>query len=109
MGPEIIPVEALDQLNLAFIYIDPDDYTLMPMDGASSVTDLYARVANTKLRNPGLRTWISIGGWSFNDKGPYQSVFGKIAEDSRLSAEFAKKCVEFMDEYGFDGVDIDWE
>ncbi|KAI5198888.1 glycoside hydrolase [Aureobasidium subglaciale] len=108
MSPESIPVEALDQLNLAFIYIDPETYKLMPMDGGT-ITKLYERVANTKLRNPNLKVWISVGGWSFNDPGAYRSIFGAIAGDERLSAEFAQNCLDFMNEYGFDGVDIDWE
>lgn len=108
MAPEDIPVEALDQLNLAFIYIDPETFELMPMDGGV-ITDLYERVANTKLRNPHLQVWISVGGWSFNDPGPYRSIFGAIAGDSRLSAQFAQNCIDFMNQYGFDGIDIDWE
>jgi chitinase len=108
MQPENIPAEALDQVNLAFVYVDPQSYELMPMDGGT-ITDLYERVANLKVRNPNLQVWISIGGWSFNDPGPYRQVFTSIASDTRLSAQFAQNCVDFMNQYGFDGVDIDWE
>lgn len=108
MPPDSIPVEGLDQLNLAFIYVDPQTFELMPMDGVN-IPGLYAQLANLKVRNPYLSVWISIGGWSFNDPGPYRSVFTTIAGDNRLSARFAQNCVDFMNEYGFDGVDIDWE
>jgi chitinase len=108
MPPESIPVEALDQLNLASTYIDPKTYELMPMD-SGNIKNLYERVANTKLRNPNLKVWMSVGGWSFNDPGAYRSIFGAIAGDERLSAKFAQNCVDFMNQYGFDGVDIDWE
>lgn len=38
-----------------------------------------------------------------------QPVFGDIASDSTKSANFANKLVSFMNQYGFDGVDFDWE
>lgn len=109
MTPEEIPVEYLDQVNLAFVYIDPDSYKIVAMDDNRMATGLYARVADTKKRNPNLKVWISVGGWSFNDEGIYQSVFSTIAGSKFISELFADYLVEFMNMYGFDGVDIDWE
>ncbi|KAB8251022.1 hypothetical protein BDV35DRAFT_399858 [Aspergillus flavus] len=109
MSPEEIPIEQLDQLTLAFVYIDPKDYHIIAMDEGPTAPDLFARVANLKTRNPNAKIWVSIGGWAFNDDGPYRSVFTKVAGDSKATQILAHNLMEFMDKYGFDGVDIDWE
>ncbi|GMG36370.1 unnamed protein product [Aspergillus oryzae] len=109
MSPEEIPIEQLDQLTLAFVYIDPKDYHIIAMDEGPTASDLFARVANLKTRNPNAKIWVSIGGWAFNDDGPYRSVFTKVAGDSKATQILAHNLMGFMDKYGFDGVDIDWE
>ncbi|KAF4226516.1 hypothetical protein CNMCM6805_004439 [Aspergillus fumigatiaffinis] len=109
MTPEEIPVEYLDQVNLAFLYIDPKDYHIIAMDDGKMAPDIYARIANLKTRNPDAKIWVSIGGWTFNDPGEYQSVFSKLAKDKHAAQTFADNLMEFLDKYGFDGVDLDWE
>ncbi|KAJ9217970.1 CAZyme family GH18 [Paecilomyces variotii] len=109
MTPEEIPVEYMDQVNLAFAYIDPKGFNIIAMDDEPMATDLYARVADIKTRNPDAKVWVSVGGWSFNDAGIYQSVFTTIANSRRYSRLFATNLRDFLNKYGFDGVDIDWE
>ncbi|MBZ0281078.1 MAG: glycoside hydrolase family 18 protein [Anaerolineae bacterium] len=53
--------------------------------------------------NPNLQTLISVGGWSWSDR------FSDVALTEESRAKFAKSCVEFIKQYGFDGVDLDWE
>eukprot|EP00986_Skeletonema_menzelii_P012924 scaffold7298_cov150-Skeletonema_menzelii.AAC.24 len=51
----------------------------------------------------GAEVWPSIGGWSLSDPFPTMAA-------SELSREnFANNCVKLIEEYGFDGIDIDWE
>lgn len=108
MVSESIPVDALDQLNVTFVYINPDDYTVADMDGVSSI--FYGRLADTKTRNPDLKVWISVGRWwAFNDEGQYPSLFTDIAAPTSKTKKFAKGLSDFMNQYGFDGVDLDWE
>ncbi|KAL2813347.1 hypothetical protein BDW59DRAFT_167530 [Aspergillus cavernicola] len=108
MRPEEIPVEYLDQVNVAFVYIDPVRYKIIDMDQPTT-KDLYDRIADIKTRNPRAKLWVSVGGWTFNDPGPFQSVFTNLAEKFWLSYTFAESLMEFMDRFGFDGVDLDWE
>lgn len=75
---------------------------------SSNQPDLYTRFTGLKAQKPGLQTWISIGGWTFNDPGPTQKVFSNIAASSSAQAAFSASLIAFMDQYGFDGVDIDW-
>ncbi len=56
-----------------------------------------------KEQNPDLQTLISIGGWTWSSK------FSDVALTDESRKKFATSCVAFMKQYGFDGLDIDWE
>ena len=65
MYPEAIPASAYTHLNFAFAFIDPGSFAVAPM--SDSDTSLYQRFTRLKDSNPGLQTWISVGGWSMNE------------------------------------------
>ena len=54
-------------------------------------------------RHPGLQTLISVGGWTWSGS------FSDAALTPASRALFATSCADFMETYGFDGIDIDWE
>lgn len=59
-----------------------------------------------------LETWISVGGWSFNDdtNSPNtRTAFSDMASTAANRQTFIRSLMNFMSNYGFDGVDIDWE
>lgn len=64
----------------------------------------FARLAELKKQYPHLKTLISIGGGGRGSK--YFSNAGLTAESRQ---RFANSAVAFMRQWGFDGVDIDWE
>jgi chitinase len=105
MVPEDIPIGAFSHLNAAFLYIDPNSFLVTPME--TNHIDLYSRVTGLKQYDPLLKTWISIGGWSFND-APTQNVFSNLAASSSAQSAFFSSLISFLSQYGFDGVDIDW-
>lgn len=51
----------------------------------------------------GVKVLISIGGWTLSDK------FSSIAGTPTKRAQFAKSCIDLVNTYHIDGVDIDWE
>ena len=63
----------------------------------------FAVLDSLKLENPDLKILISLGGWTrstwFSDAA--------LTEESRR--RFAESAVDFVKEFGIDGVDIDWE
>lgn len=72
-------------------------------------TSLFAATTDLKSRNPALKVFISIGGWTFSDNDTAtQPLFGEISADAFKRQDFADKAIKFMDTYGFDGLDIDW-
>lgn len=106
--PEDLLVGAYTHLYYSFAFIDPNSYAVAPM--ADNDKDLYPRFTGLKQYNPGLETWISIGGWSFNDPDqPTKNVFSTLAGSTAAQNSFFKSLINFMSTYGFDGVDIDWE
>ncbi|QLH37553.1 MAG: glycoside hydrolase family 18 protein [Parachlamydiaceae bacterium] len=56
-----------------------------------------------KKKYPHLKTLIAIGGWTLSDR------FTDIALTPESRLKFARSVVQFMHQYGFDGIDIDWE
>ncbi|CAG8092001.1 unnamed protein product [Penicillium salamii] len=107
MGPGEIPVNMLTHLNIAFGYITPDDYRITNMDGVSP--NLYRIVGDLKQRNPDLKILIALGGWTFNDPGKWQSVFPTMVSTKANRQKFIQNLLGFLSEYGYDGVDFDWE
>lgn len=80
----------------------------MDAKGAS----LYARLTALKSKQPGLQTCISVGGWSFNDATNTpntQTAFSDMVSSAGNRQAFIVSLRNFMQTYGFDGVDIDWE
>eukprot|EP01083_Nonionella_stella_P208071 755346_1 len=55
------------------------------------------------VKDAGAEIWPSIGGWSLSDPFPV------MAKNPTSRANFATKCIELIEDYGFDGIDIDWE
>lgn len=74
----------------------------------SSQAALYGSFTALKSINPSLQTWISIGGWSFNDPGATETTFSTLAGSASAQASFFSSLLTFLQTYGFDGVDIDW-
>ena len=51
----------------------------------------------------GHKIYPSLGGWTLSCNFP------SIAADPVKRKHFAEECVALIDEYGFDGIDLDWE
>jgi chitinase len=75
----------------------PGDVWEQPLKGS------FNQLRKLKQRYPHLRTLISAGGWTLSD------AFSDIAASSNARQSFAVSCVSFVTNYGFDGVDLDWE
>lgn len=74
--------------------------SLIAMSGDTRLTQVVqkAHVVGTKVL-------ISIGGWS----GSSNSTFEPMAANATSRAAFVSNVVTFVNNYGLDGVDIDWE
>ena len=105
--PEQIPVGIYTHINFAFATIDPKTFQVQP-DAAADISN-YRRLALLKKKDPDLKIFIAIGGWTFNDPGPTRMVFSDLAASVPRQDAFIKSLISFMSTYDFDGVDLDWE
>ncbi len=111
-----IPADKLTHINYAFAnisgegecvlgdaYADTDKF----YDGDSwddgAKRGSFHQLELLKAAHPKLRTLISVGGWTWSGK------FSDVALTAASRAKFVSSCVTFMKQWGFDGIDIDWE
>ena len=103
-----IPIDSISHLNVAFGYILPDTFTIAPMPGVHIET--IKNITAIKQRAPGLQIWLSLGGWTYSDNDTNtQPVWGDVVRTPASRAQFITNLASFMTEWGFDGVDLDWE
>lgn len=107
VAPEDLNLDGFTHMNFAFSFFDPSSFEITPMD--SNGASLYSRFTALKSKKSSLQTWISVGGWSFTDPGPTQTAFSEMTSTSGNRQKFISGLIRFMDTYGFDGVDLDWE
>lgn len=101
-------MSALTHINFAFAFVDPGTYAIVPMDSRTP-TSLFSETTDLKVKNPGLKVFISVGGWTFSDNGTVtQPLLGEISRDAGKTTKFVNQVLNFMSTYGFDGLDLDW-
>lgn len=110
-----IPGDKITHINYAFVNISDEGECILgdewgdtqfPYPGDAEDQALKGNFNQLKLlkeANPGLQTLFSVGGWSWSEK------FSDVALTEASRAKFAASCVAFMKQYGFDGIDLDWE
>lgn len=104
--------------------VDPYCDTFLPMKYAdnfaagTNITDPYdgntytghlAALRAVKAKYPGLKTIISIGGWTIYNQGTPAAKFSTMIEQASTRKEFIDSALLFTKKYGFDGIDIDFE
>jgi len=105
--PEMIPRGVYSIINFAFATIDPVTFEVLP--SSPEDVDLYGRLTALKQHDPGLKVFIALGGWTFNDEGPTMTTFSDISRSEANQRKFFKSLIAFLHKYDFDGVDLDWE
>lgn len=111
-----IPADKLTHINYAFANIGPDGkialgdpyadidkfYTGDSWD-AGSLRGNFNQLQRLKEKHPHLQTMISVGGWTWSSR------FSDVALTESSRQLFVSSTIDFMQDYGFDGIDIDWE
>jgi chitinase len=109
-APEDLDLTGMTHINFAFSFFNPSTFQITPMD--ANAASLYSRFTALKAKRPGLQTWLSVGGWSFNDATNIpntQNAFSNMVGSAANRQAFINSLRNFMQTYGFDGIDIDWE
>lgn len=61
-----------------------------------------------KAHDNGAKALIAVGGWSYQDV-PLENTFVEATNTDEKIRKFGDAIVKLCEEYGFDGVDMDWE
>lgn len=103
--PSQINTKGLTHLFYAFVFFDPDTFQMIAMhpDDVTQYTEFTALASNS------LQTWVAVGGWSFSDPGPTHTAWSDMVSTSGNRAAFIASLLNFMEMYGFQGADLDWE
>ena len=64
----------------------------------------FQRTVELKKVNPNLKVTIAIGGWNQGSQ-----KYSEMARDADSRKKFVKSVLKMLREYGFDGLDLDWE
>lgn len=109
-----IPWDKVTHINYAFAKIEDGKIAIndtwaaieKPFDGDTWQTPIrghFGQFIKYKELYPHVKTLVSVGGWTLS------TYFSDVALTQESRELFAKSCVDFIREYQFDGVDIDWE
>lgn len=110
-----IPAENLTHVIYAFAKISSEGEVTMfdpfaaveksyPGDSwDESIRGNFKQLQLLKAKYPHLKTLIAIGGWTLSDP------FSQMASTPSSRQKFISSAIDFMQTYGFDGIDIDWE
>ncbi|KJZ72644.1 hypothetical protein HIM_08003 [Hirsutella minnesotensis 3608] len=117
--PQLMPTKSITHVIYAFANISSDG-TVQSSDpwadvGRRYVDDKDEKGNNAygcikqlylqKKENRGLKTLLSVGGWSASKHGQFSTA--AATDESRK--RFAKSAVKLVTDWGMDGLDVDWE
>lgn len=97
-GGKVLPDPAyVTHINYAFGHVD-STFSKVVIDRENRLRE----IVGLKSAAPHLKVLLSIGGWGSGN-------FSEMAADERCRSLFARDCKRVVDEFGLDGIDIDWE
>jgi chitinase len=95
--PSTIPYEKLTHINYAFLLPNPDG-TFKSLLNTWTLGNLISLA-----HQHGVKVLISVGGWGLD------AEFEDLAASQTGRETFARELVKIVEQYQFDGADIDWE
>lgn len=102
--PEDIDPSLCTHVNYGFSVLDPNTLLMKPHDTWADLDNkFYEKVV--ALKKKGVKVLMAIGGWNDSEGNKYS----RMVNDASARARFIAQAVEFIEEYGFDGLDLDWE
>lgn len=97
-----IQYDVLTNINYAFA-IPKADGTLMPLENEQIAKKIISNAHENHVE-----VFIAVGGWSYHDV-PLESTFMEATETEAKRTSLVNSIVQMCEQYGFDGVDMDWE
>ncbi|UJR33016.1 hypothetical protein I4U23_020476 [Adineta vaga] len=108
--PDHIEPSLCTHIHVAFALINPKTLKIEPSEKHDThftdifETPLYLRLYKLKRFKPSLKLLIAVGGWTARSE-----AFNNILTNSSTRTTFIRQTKEFLREWNFDGIDLDWE
>lgn len=102
--PEDIDANICTHIVYGFAVLSYDELTIKTHDSWADIDNkFYERVVDYKKK--GIKVSLALGGWndSAGDK------YSRLVRNPSARARFIKHALEFLERFGFDGLDLDWE
>ncbi|KAK6349894.1 hypothetical protein TWF696_006154 [Orbilia brochopaga] len=123
--PNMLHAEQFTHILLCFLVIDPTTGEVVMLDGPGdtqvnleqgttdwgtgategTVKGMVGELFKMKQEYRNLKTMLSVGGWTASSDGK----FNKALSTPESRALFASSAVKFVNDFGMDGLDVDWE
>lgn len=102
--PEDIDAHLCSHIVYGFAVLNRETLTIQPHDSWADLDNhFYERVVT--YRSKGIKVSVAIGGWndSAGDK------YARLVRSAAARSHFVRNVIDFMEKYGFEGLDLDWE
>ncbi|KAJ7244646.1 glycoside hydrolase superfamily [Mycena haematopus] len=102
-------------LNMDIMQLDTTHYThvhfaFLDLTSTFDVdTSQYQDQFNKFVKLTGIKRVASFGGWAMSTDPDTYTIFRDAVSSSANQQKFASNLVDFVEQHGLDGVDIDWE
>ena len=105
--PEDIDPALCTHIIYGFATLNPSEGIMQVFDSWADTDEygpnLYAKV--TAFKKKGIKVLIGLGGW--NDS--LGSKYSQLVNNPSARKRFVDRAIAFIEKYGFDGLDLDWE
>ncbi|XP_038698203.1 class V chitinase CHIT5b-like [Tripterygium wilfordii] len=90
--------------HIYYAFVSPNNVTFKFEESISTASLLREFTTTLHSKNPPVKTLISIGGG-----GDDPTLYARMASKVRTRKVFIKSAIDLAREFGFDGLDLDWE
>lgn len=102
--PDDINTDLCTHVIYGFAVLDYSELTLRTHDSWADIdNNFYTRVSG--LRDKGIKVSLALGGWNDSQGDKYS----RLVRSATARAKFIRHALEFIEKYGFEGLDLDWE
>lgn len=102
--PEDINTDLCTHVVYGFAVLDYSELTIRTHDSWADIDNkFYERVAG--LKSKGVKVSLALGGWNDSQGDKYSRLVRSPAARKR----FVNQALEFVERFGFEGLDLDWE